>query len=51
MAKLYIIKSLMAAKKDTIKLPKLKSVYTYADPKDNQRIQRSLDRNKRRNVK
>ena len=47
MPKIYIIKSLKGSKKDTIKLPTLEPIYTYADPKEKQRMERALNRNKR----
>lgn len=43
-----IIRNLRNAKRTNIKVPRLESVYTYADPKEKERMERSLNRNKRR---
>ena len=48
MNKPIIIRDLKNAKRGTVKVPKLRPLYTYADPKEKQRMERSLNRNKRR---
>ena len=48
MSKIHIIKDIIISKKDTIKITRMKPIYTYADPKEKLRMERALNRNKRR---
>ena len=43
-----IIRRNTGKSKKTIEVPKLKAIYTYADPLEKQRMDRALTRNKRR---
>ena len=51
MKKLNIINKKGTVKRPLVKVNKLRPLYTYADPKDEERFERSLNRNKRRNKK
>ena len=51
MRKPIIIRNLKSVKRTNIKVLRLEPVYTYADPKEKERMERSINRNNRRKKK